>query len=219
MILVGLAAPFGATGLAVYSITQRIQMFGGFGSQGLSMAGGVIVGQSLGAGQPARARATVWWALAFVGLVQVVLCTLMFVFPEAVMFMFSRDQEVIEMGVPWLRIEAFGYMLFALGNTLAQCLSTAGDTVVPMLATLVTLWGVQQPLAILLTGSAVTWDIAGQTIGIPTMWNIGVLGIPIAINAAAGSRLLALFGHFLWGPWWKKEVLVRHGAPTGAAAR
>ena len=31
VILVGLAAPFGATGLAVFSITQRIQMFGGFG--------------------------------------------------------------------------------------------------------------------------------------------------------------------------------------------
>ncbi len=216
VILVGLAAPFGATGLAVYSITQRIQMFGGFGSQGISMAGGVIVGQSLGAGQPARAKATVWWALGFVFAVQMVICSAMFFFPEQVLYAFIRERDVIEMGIPWLRIEAFGYMLFATGNTLAQCLNTAGDTFMPMLATLVTLWGVQQPVAILLTGSAVTWDVAGRTIGIPSLWNIGILGIPIAIVAASGARLLLLFAHFLWGPWWKKEVLVQRGPAATA---
>lgn len=216
VILVGLAAPFGATGLAVYSITQRIQMFGGFGSQGLAMAGGVIVGQSLGAGQPARAKATIWWALALVAGVQMVICSLMFLFPDAVIFLFSREADVIEMGIPWLRIEAFGYMLFAAGNTLAQCLNTAGETMVPMWSTLGTLWGVQQPVAILLTGSAVTWDVAGQSFAIPGLWNIGILGIPIAIMVAAGMRLGILFGYFLWGPWWKKEVLVRPAAYVGA---
>jgi putative MATE family efflux protein len=209
VILVGLAAPFGATGLAVYSIAQRIQMFGGFGSQGLSMAGGVIVGQSLGAGQPARARQTVWWALAFVAAVQGVICGTIFLFPERVMFLFSRDPEVIAMGAPWLRIEAFGYMLFALGNCLGQCLNTAGDTFVPMLASLGSLWGIQQPVAIVLTGSAKTWEVAGYALAVPTLLDVGPYGIPMAILVASAVRTSALFLYVLYGPWWKKEVLVR----------
>ncbi|MBI4213087.1 MAG: MATE family efflux transporter [Chloroflexi bacterium] len=209
VILVGLAGPFGQTGLAVYSITQRIQTFGGFGSQGISMAGGVLVGQNLGAREPGRAKRTVWWALAFVFGVQLVICTAMFVFPEQVLYAFSRERAVIEMGIPWLRIEAFGYMLFATGNTLGQCLNTAGETVAPMWASLGTLWGVQQPIAILLTGSALTWEIFGQSVAIPSFWNVGVLGIPIAIVTASFVRLAILFGYFQWGPWWKKEVLVR----------
>ncbi len=217
VILVGLAAPFGATGLAVYSITQRIQTFGGFGSQGISMAGGVLVGQNLGARQPDRAKATVWWALAFVFAVQTVICSAMFLFPEQVLYAFSRERDVIEMGIPWLRIEAFGYMVFATGNALGQCLNTAGETFVPMLASLGTLWLVQQPIAILLTGSARTWDILGQSIAIPSLWDIGILGIPIAIITASVVRLAILFGYFLWGPWWKKEVLVRHGPATRVA--
>lgn len=218
VILVGLAAPFGATGLAVYSITQRIQMFGGFGSQGLSMAGGVIVGQSLGAKQPERAKQTVWWAMGFVTLVQGVLCSAMFFFPEAVLFLFSRDPEVIEMGAPWLRIEAFGYLLFATGNCLGQCLNTAGDTFVPMLTSLVTLWGIQQPVAIVLTGSAKTWELFGYSFAFPTIWDVGALGIPIAIVVSSAVRWLILLLYVMYGPWWKKEVLVRPGGGmrTGA---
>ncbi|MBI2315634.1 MAG: hypothetical protein HYU75_00980, partial [Betaproteobacteria bacterium] len=95
------------------------------------------------------------------------------------------------------------------GNTLGQCLNTAGETVAPMWASLGTLWGVQQPIAILLTGSALTWEIFGQSVAIPSFWNVGVLGIPIAIVTASFVRLAILFGYFQWGPWWKKEVLVR----------
>ncbi|MBI4214021.1 MAG: MATE family efflux transporter [Chloroflexi bacterium] len=214
LILVGLAAPFGAPALAVYSIIQRIQIFGSLGAQGASMAGGVIVGQSLGAKQPARAKATVWWTLGFVTSVQMVICAGLFFFPEAVLFLFSRDPAVIEIGVPWLRLEALSLLLLGLGNALVQCLNTAGDTVVPMVASLGTLWGVQQPVAILLTG--VTWAVAGQSLGVPTLWNIGVLGIPIAILAASGVRVAILFGYFLVGPWWKKEVLIRSGALAAA---
>ena len=216
LILVGLAAPFGAPALAVYSIIQRIQIFGSLGAQGISLAGGVIVGQSLGAEQPGRARATVWWALGFVVAVQIAMSGVMLVLPEAVLGLFSRDPAVIEIGAPWLRLEAFSLLLLGVGNALGQCMNSAGETVAPMLASMGPLWGVQQPVAILMTGSAVTWDIAGRSFGIPTMWNVGVMGIPVAILAASAARLSLLFAYFLWGPWWKKEVLVRPAVRAAA---
>lgn len=207
VVLVGLAAPFGSTGLAAYAITQRVQMFGGFGSQGLAQAAGIIAGQSLGANQPPRARTTVWWALGYVGAVQGVLCSLVFLFPEALVFVFSRDPEVVALVVPWLRIEVAGYFLFAAGNVLTTVFNTAGDTMISMLVGLGTLWGIQQPIAIVLTGAAGSWTPFGFSLGLPIVTEFGVLGIAVSTVVASATRFLILFVYFRWGPWWKKNVL------------
>lgn len=207
VILVGLAAPFGPTGLAVYSILQRIEMFGGFGAMGLAQAAGIIVGQSLGARRPERAKATVWWTLGWTGLVQLGVCGAMFLFAEQVMLLFSRDENVIEIGVPWIRIAVVGFLLFSSSNVLVQAFNTAGDTMIPMVAGLGGLWGIQQPLAIVLTGAAVTYSFLGLEGSFPTDWNLGIIGIAWAILIAAIARYAGLFLYFLWGPWWKREVL------------
>lgn len=209
VLLTGLVAPFGAVALAVFAVIQRIQMFGGFGTQGLSMAGGIIVGQNLGAGQPARARATVWWALGVVFGVQVVLCTLMFAFPEAVIGIFSREPEVQELGALWLRIEVLGYMFFALGNTMSQVFNTAGDTLPPMLAMLGGLWIIELPIALILTGASAHWAPLGLQLPAPEAFNLGVIGMAWAGFAASSSRFVFLFGYFLRGPWYKKQIFGR----------
>jgi putative MATE family efflux protein len=141
LMLVGLAAPFGQAGLAVYAVTQRIQMLGALGAHGLAQASGVIVGQNLGARQPDRAKATVWWAMAITFAFQSLFCLLIFLFPEAVIFIFSREPEVLELGATWLRIEVLAFLLFGIGNVLTLAFNTAGDTMVPMLAGLGGLWG------------------------------------------------------------------------------
>ncbi|MSQ23345.1 MAG: MATE family efflux transporter [Chloroflexi bacterium] len=214
VVLVGLAAPFGTAGLAVFSITQRIQMFGGFGAQGLAQASGVIVGQSLGAQQPKRAKETVWWALGYNFAIQGLVCALIFAFPEAVILVFSRDPEVMEIAGTWLRIEVLGYMLFSLANVLVLSFNTAGDTTIPMLAALGGIWGVQQPVAILLTGAAGRWLPPNLAALVPISWNLGILGIAWANVAAAIARFIFLFLYFMWGPWWKKNVLQFSQAPV-----
>ena len=208
VILVGLAAPFGATGLAVYSILQRVEMFGGFGAQGLAQAAGIIVGQSLGAKRPERAKTTVWWTLGSTGLIQILVCGSMFVFAEQVMLLFSRDPDVIEIGVPWMHIAVVGFVLFSSTNVLVQVLNTAGDTMIPMVAGLGALWGIQQPVAIVLTGAAQTVSILSFNAVVPSDWNLGIIGIAWGILVAAIVRFAGLFLYFLWGPWWKREVLV-----------
>ncbi len=215
VILVGLAAPFGSTGLAVYSILQRIEMFGGFGAMGLAQAAGIIVGQSLGARRPERAKATVWWTLGWTGMIQVVVCGSMFIFAEQVIRLFSRDTDVIDIGVPWMHIAVLGFVLFSSTNVLVQALNTAGDTMIPMAAGLVSLWGVQQPIAIILTGAAQTVSILGFNAVVPAEWNLGIIGIAWGILIAAIVRYLGLFLYFLWGPWWKREVLAT--SPWNAA--
>ncbi|MBI4214096.1 MAG: MATE family efflux transporter [Chloroflexi bacterium] len=209
LVLVGIVAPFGATAIAVYSVTQRLQQLTSFAGQGLAQASGVIVGQSLGARQTQRARATVWWALAYVGGLQVVLCVVMFLFPEAFIFAFSREPEVIEVASQFLRIGVLGILLLGAANVLALAFNTAGDTGVAMWSNLGTLWLIQQPAAVALTGASSRWQPFGLQVLLPEAWNVGFVGVAWAIVIASVVRFLSMFLYFLWGPWWNKQVLVR----------
>ena len=53
LVMIRFVTPFGDVALAAFAITRRVEMFANLGSQGMGMASGVIVGQSLGAGKPA----------------------------------------------------------------------------------------------------------------------------------------------------------------------
>jgi putative MATE family efflux protein len=212
LVVIGFVAPFGPTAIAVYALAQRLQGLTSFGGQSLAQASGIIVGQNLGAQKPDRARATVWWAMAFVGALQAGICVFIFLFPEAFIFAFSRDPAVMELGIPWLRIAVLGIMVFGVANVLVSALNTAGDTMIPMITGLMSLWLVQQPLAMVLTGAE--WRPLGFEVSFAGGWSIGVLGVAWAIVVASVVRCLFAFLYFLWGPWTKKEVLIR---PMAAA--
>lgn len=207
LILTGLVAPFGPSALALFVITQRVQMFGSFGAQGLGQACGVIVGQNLGARQPARARATVWWALGYVFAMQGVLCTAMYLFPTVVVSLFSRETSVMDLAVPWLYVEIPAYLFLSLSNVLALMLNTAGDAVIPMVIGIVVVWGIQQPVAHVLTGAFSSLGWSGLNWAVPSSWNLGVLGIPFATLSSSFVRIAALFVYFLKGRWGQKELL------------
>jgi Na+-driven multidrug efflux pump len=65
-----------------------------------------------------------------------------------------------------------------------QSYNTAGDTLVPMLVTLVSVWLIQQPLALILPGLG-----------------FGELGIAWAVVAAVFVRLL-IYGPYYFGERW-----------------
>ena len=215
VILVGLVTPFGDTALAAYSLTSRTQMIANMGSMGVGQAAGIMVGQNLGAKKPERAKSAVLWAMGYVTSVQSVLIGLIVLFPAFFLSVFSNDAELIQNATAWLHIQAVGFFGMAIGMVFQQSFNTAGDTMVPMLVTLASIWGVQQPLALMLSGAAADWTLFGWAVPIPTVANLGQYGIAWAIVLAIGVRLLIYFPYFIWGPWTKKQVL---GGPGGRGA-
>ncbi len=207
VILVGLVTPFGDTALAAYSLTSRTQMIANMGSMGVGQAAGIMVGQNLGAKKPERARSAVVWAMGYITSVQSVLIGLIVLFPAFFLSIFSKDADLIRNATAWLHIQAVGFFGMAIGMVFQQSFNTAGDTMVPMLVTLASIWGVQQPLAIMLSGAAADWTVLGWAVPIPTIANLGQYGIAWAIVLAIGVRLLIYFPYFIWGPWTKKQVL------------
>jgi len=72
-------------------------------------------------------------------------------FAPALMGIFTVDPNVITIGTDFLRITCGFYVFVAPSIVLGRALQGAGDTLTPMILTLVALWGIQVPLAIVLS--------------------------------------------------------------------
>jgi Na+-driven multidrug efflux pump len=81
-------------------------------------------------------------------------------------------------------------MTFGPGMVLNNCLNGVGDTMLPMLNTLITLWAVQMPLAYLL----------------PKVTGLGVYGVRWAMQAAMVIRGVIFVAYFKTGRWKRKTV-------------
>lgn len=207
LILVVLVAPFGDIALAAYSLSQRVQMFANLGQMGLGQAAGVLVGQNLGAQSVQRARATTWWALGYSVLASLLVGAIIFLFARTVLTLFSREETLLEVAVPWVQIMVVGFFALGAGNVFTQIFNTAGDTVLPMVVTLGSVWLVELPLAIILSGQASNWLSLGWTLSLPSVAGLGQFGIAWAIVLAVAVRLAVYLPYFLWGPWFKKRVI------------
>ena len=184
-------APFGTTTVAAYALAQRAHTLVNFGGMGMGQASGVLVGQNLGAGQPKRARYTVAWAVAIVTGLSLISGGLVIAFPHVVLSIFSPNPELMDTATIWLRISGAGFVLVAASMVFNQSFSTAGDTLTPMLVTLVAVWGIQQPLAFLL----------------PRVTDLGEYGVALAPVVGTFARHLIYVPYFFWGPWLNKRVL------------
>ncbi|MEZ4522202.1 MAG: MATE family efflux transporter [Thermomicrobiales bacterium] len=137
-----------------------LSMFPGFG---FSMAATSLVGQSLGARNPERARkvgmTATRWCLAWMSAMGVIF----FVFAHPIMeFAASGDDKaaIVTAGVDALRLIAFIQPPLAIGFVMAGILRGAGDTRFPMYSTSLTMWLLRVPLAYLF-GVVFDWGLQG----------------------------------------------------------
>lgn len=148
--LVRILAGFGSEVVAGYTVAMRIVMFTLLPSWGFSNATSTLVGQSLGAGDPARAERAVLhsglYNMGFLGLVSIVLIT----WPEAIAGLLTDDQVVRDYAARGLMIISFGFVFYAWEMVLLNAFNGAGDTRTPSLVNIVAFWVVELPLGYLL---------------------------------------------------------------------
>ena len=204
LVMIRFVAPFGDVALAAFTVTRRVEMFANLGSQGMGLASGVIVGQSLGAGKPERAKETMYWAAGYVLVVKGILSLFLFAVPWLVLSIFNRDPEFLEMAQVWIRIQAVGFLAMGLGQVFQNSFQMAGDTLAPLVITLVSLWGIGIPLAYVLS------EYTG----------LGQYGIAWAVVISMVIRALAYIPYFYWGRWLRVAMFTQRTwatAPSGAS--
>jgi putative MATE family efflux protein len=176
--LMRILASISTEAVAGATIAMRIMMFTLMPAWGMSNAAATLVGQNLGAGQPARAEAAVWrigWMnMAFT----LAVSAAFFAWHDAIVGLFTRDAAVIAIGGEWLSILAWSYFVYGWWMVAVQAFNGAGDTMTPTWINLVFFWLIQIPLAWLLAlplgwaHSGVFWGVfvSETAVGVFTLW-------------------------------------------------
>lgn len=153
MVLTGLVNGFGRQVAAAFGIAIRIDQLAFMPAMTIGMAVSSLVGQNVGAQRFDRASAVLRWGLVVsVGMTSVA-SILALAVPHLLLSPFSRDPEVIAIGMGYLHIAAFMYLCFAVMFTSNGVINGAGHTLETTAFTLLSLWGVRIPLAAYLSRS------------------------------------------------------------------
>jgi Na+-driven multidrug efflux pump len=116
--------------------------------------------------------------------------TLLFVFAEPLIAFFDPTPEVVSIGAGAIRIITFSLVVDGIGFVLGRGLDGAGNTKPSAVINLLTLWGMQLPLAFALS----------QWLG------FGLTGIWIGRALANVSNGLFYATWFRRGKWKEREV-------------
>lgn len=190
VVMMTLVAGCGTATVAAYSVGMRFHMLILMPAFALGGAAATMVGQSLGAGKPQRGNHAAWLATGIDAGIMVIGATFLMVLAPLLIGLFNHDAEVVAVGARYLRIVSPFYIFAAAGVVLGRALNGAGDSMTPMIITIVTLWGVQVPLAMLLS----------------RLWQPATHGIWYAISASMVLNGILVTAWFLTGRWKHKRV-------------
>ena len=186
--LISIVNRFGTNTIAAYTIAWRIDGFAAMPAMNFAMAFTTFVGQNLGANRPERVREGLISALKMTTGVSLTMTAIAWIFGRQLMAVFTSDPEVIAIGYDYLVIVSSFYVVFSAMFVINGVMRGAGDTIVPMLITLVALWLLRLPAAHFLSGH---FGATGIWWGIPVAWVFG---------------LIAAYSYYRTGRWKRKVV-------------
>lgn len=143
-----LVTRFGAQTLATYGIGSRVFGFIIVPTIGLSMATTTLVGQNIGAGKPERAEKTaIISSLAgFIGLTLIGL--IIFIFANSIAASFvPGEPKTIADSAYFIRILSVGFGFLAVIQIMNGTFRGAGDTMITMIFSMVSIWILRFPIA------------------------------------------------------------------------
>ncbi|MEA1887178.1 MAG: MATE family efflux transporter [Bacteroidota bacterium] len=190
MVIMGVVNTFGTNVIAAFSVGARLNAIATIPAMIMAQALATFVGQNLGANKSYRVKTGLLSTILLTSIVTIATTALIVSFGDIFMDAFTNDPNVIAIGSDYLTIVSLFYLVFAFMFTFNGVMRGAGDTLIPMIITFVSLWFIRIPVAIFLS------DRMGET-GIwwsyPMSWGIGLIM----------SWLYYLTGR------WKKKVIVK----------
>lgn len=190
--LLGIVNQFGTNVIAGYSVASRLDAMALVPAMSFSHALSTFVGQNIGANKPERIRTGLIATIKMSGIVTIATSLIIIFSGHLIMSLFTKDQAVIRTGDQYLTIVSAFYFMFTLMFIFNGLLRGAGDTLLPMFFSLLSLWLIRIPVAWFLSARI---DETGIWWSIPVGWFVGLA--------------LAYF-YYLTGRWKNKSV-VRFG--------
>lgn len=145
--ILAIAAAFGPIVVAAFEVARQIRHLINAPNWGFGLAASSLVGQALGRGELAEARAYGRDVLRFSIAVFLVVSAVVLIAARPIAGVFADDPATIEETVPFLRIAAVSAVGFGIDGTATGVLRGSGDTRWPFYGKLLGLYGVMLPVA------------------------------------------------------------------------
>ena len=187
--LLSIVNKFGTNVLAGFSVASRIDSLAIIPAMSFSQALSTFVGQNIGANKADRIRKGLISTLKMAGSVTIITSVIIIIWGHFIMNMFTSDAEVIRIGDQYLTIVSLFYITFTMMFIYNGVTRGAGDTLFPMLFSILSLWIIRIPFA---------WYFSGK---------IGVTGIWWSIPAGWAVGLALSYFYYKSGRWKNKAVV------------
>ncbi len=187
--LVSIVNRFGTEAIAAYTIAFRIDSFAALPAMNFGLALTTFVGQNIGAQRSDRVNQGLRATFLMTAAISLTATAAAWLFGRQLIGVFTTDAEVIDIGYRYLIIVGSFYVVFSAMFATHSVMRGAGDTLIPMLITLFSLWVLRVPISHFLSlhiGTDGIWW------GIPIAWCFG---------------FLAAYTYYLTGRWKRKSVV------------
>ncbi|HOY31677.1 MAG TPA: MATE family efflux transporter [Bacteroidales bacterium] len=172
VVLQSIVNGFGTETIAAYIVAGRIDSFAMQPAMNFSMALSAFVGQNIGARKLDRVRKGLITTLLMTSVFSVATTFIAIFFGSQLISLFNQDVNVINTGHSYLIIVCSFYLVFSTMLVIQGVIRGAGDTLVPMLFTLISLVILRLPIAYFLSRiygpDGIWWSI-------PIAWTFGMI--------------------------------------------
>ncbi len=188
MALMSIVGGYGTDVIAAYSVAIRIDSFASLPAMNFSAALSSFVGQNIGAEKHERVKKGYVATLQMNAVITLLITAIILIFPGWLMKAFTPDTEVINIGKEYLYIVGGFYIVYTSMFVNNGVMRGAGDTLIPMFITLVSLWLIRIPLAWYLSHH---YSYQGIWWSVPLAWAVA---------------MILSYSYYKTGRWKKKSV-------------
>lgn len=182
---------FDTSVLAAFSAASKIDSLASMPALAFASALSAFVGQNIGARKFDRVKKGVYTTLAMSTIFSLIVMIITIIWGDNLMKLFISESEsaVILHGENYLTIVSSFYVVFSAMFVLHGAMRGAGDTIFPMIVTLLSMWIIRIPVAVWLSNK---YGVEGIWWSIPIGWCAG---------------FIMLFIYYSSGKWKGKEII------------
>ncbi|MES3162446.1 MAG: MATE family efflux transporter [Halorubrum sp.] len=196
VLVVGLVAiAGGAAGVAAYTVGARVATLAIVPALGLQQAAQSMIGQSLGADKPVRARRTTTTGTGIIVAAFLGLGVVQFLFAGTITDVFAPDLTATgrELSVRYLQLLAVTYWGLGGTYTLLAGFNGASRTRTSFVADAIKYWGIRFPIAVAAVPATATFGAFGVAVSPGLGWGVEAVFWAVAISNAVGFLGVAAY--------------------------
>jgi putative MATE family efflux protein len=180
----------GVTASAAVGAVGKYNGFAILPAIAMNAAISTMCAQNLGAGREDRAKKTWLTGMIISCVISYTIYIFTIIFPAEILGMYAKDDELIRVGLPYLRAFSFDYLLVPIAFSMNGLFIGAGHTTYSLFSNILSGIIVRMPLAFLFCN----------------VLDMGLFGIGLAVPMATLSAIILNLWFFLSGRWKVRTI-------------